>query len=92
MLNNENTDYNKSQTYYYIGQISKVIKPGAVRIGYSKYLSDIHVTSFKNPDNSIAVVMFNGSGNNVDFKLCMQNMMFSDTIEKDSMLSYVIET
>jgi glucosylceramidase len=91
MLNNENTDYNKTLTYYYIGQISKVIKPGAVRIGYSKYLSDIHVTAFKNTDNTIAVVMFNGSGNNVDFKLCMGNMMFSDTIEKDSIISYVIE-
>ena len=79
-----------AQTYYYIGQISKVIKPGAVRIGYSKYLSDIHITSFKNPDNSIAVVMFNGSGNDIEYKLCMGNMMFKDTIEKESMISYVI--
>lgn len=91
MLKENNLDYNKTLTYYYIGQISKVVKPGAVRIAYSKYLSDIHITTFKNPDNTIAVVMFNGAGYNIDFKLCMQNMMFSDTIEKESMISYIIE-
>ena len=40
---------------------------------------------------TIAVVLFNGSGNNIDIKLCMDNMMFSDTIEKDSIISYVID-
>lgn len=91
MLNSDNSDYKKTLAYYYIGQFSKVIKPGAVEIGNSKYISDIHVTSFKNPDGSIAVVMFNGSGNNVDFKLCMKDIMFKDTLERDSMVSYIIE-
>ena len=91
MLNSDNSDYRKTLTYYYIGQVTKVIQPGAIKIANSKYLSDIHVTSFKNPDNSIAIVMFNGTGNNIDFILCMENMMFKDTLEGDSMISYIIK-
>ena len=91
MLTADNSDYKKSLTYYYIGQFSKVIQPGAVEIANSKYISDIHVTSFKNPDGSIVVVMFNGSGNDVNFKLCMKDMMFKDTLDRDSMISYIIK-
>ena len=91
MLNPENLDYIKTLTYYYIGQLSKVIKPGAVRIAYSKYISDLHVTSFKNPDGSIAVVMFNGAHYGINVNVCMGDMMFKDTIDGNSMVSYVIK-
>ena len=59
-----NIDYIKNLTYYYIGQFSKFIKPNAVRIGSSKFTDEIEVTSFRNIDNSIAVVLFNKN----DFK------------------------
>lgn len=91
MLNSDNSNYVKSLTYYYIGQISKVIKPDAIKIAYSKYLSDIHVTAFKNVDNTIGVVMFNGANYSIDFRVCMNNIMFTDTIDGNSMISYLIK-
>jgi len=90
-LNVENTDYIKSLAFYYIGHYSKFIQPGSYRIAYSKYIADITMTAFKNPDNSIVVVMANRENYNIDFNLCMKNFMFKDTLEAQSIISYVIK-
>ena len=90
MLNQDNSNYIKTLAYYYIGHFSKVIKPGSVRIAYSKYLEDITITAFKNPDNSIAIVMLNGKDYDIKFNLCIENNMFKDVLEKQSIISYII--
>ena len=90
MLNNDNSDYNKSLTYYYIGHFSKFIKPGAVRVAHSKYLSDLRVTAFKNPDGSLVIVMFNGVGYDIEVNVCIGNRRIKDVIEKESMVTYVV--
>ncbi len=91
MLNKENNDFVKNLSYYYIGHFSKFIKPGAVRLGFSRYLGDIKMTAFKNTDNSIAIVMLNREHYNIDFNLCMENITFKDTLEQQSIISYLIE-
>ena len=90
LLNCNNSDYNKTLAYYYIGQFSKVINPNAVRIAHSKYTSDIEMTAFKNPDNSIAVIIMNDKGHDVEFNLCFNDVTFKDTIEHQSIVSYLI--
>ena len=89
MLNSDNSDYNKSLAYYYIGHFSKVIKPGARKLAYSKYTNDINVTAFKNPDESIGIVVLNNSNNDIDFNLCMGDIMFKDSVKKQSIISYL---
>lgn len=91
MLNDTNSDYNKSLTYYYIGHFSKFIMPGAVRVAHSKYLSDLRVTAFKNPDGRLVVVMFNGVGYNIEVNVCIGKRRIKDIIEKESMVTYIIE-
>lgn len=90
MLNNTNSDYIKNLSYYYIGHFSKVIHPGAHRIAFSKYIADITMTAFKNPDNSIAIVMVNRENYDIDFNLCMNDITFKDTLYKQSAISYLI--
>ena len=51
--------YEKHVSYYYIGQFSRYIQPGAVRIGHSQYTDKLEATAVRNPDGSIAVVMLN---------------------------------
>ncbi len=46
-------------SYDYIGHFSKYIKPGAKRIGLSKYTSDLEVIAFKNPEGSLVLVALN---------------------------------
>lgn len=46
-------------TLSYIWHFSHYIQPGAVRIGFSRYTTDIDVTTFKNPDGTIICVILN---------------------------------
>jgi glucosylceramidase len=46
-------------SYYYIGQIAKYIRPGAERIICAPTLDDLEATAFRNPDGKIAVVVMN---------------------------------
>lgn len=91
MLLEDNSDYTKSLCYYYIGHFSRVIQPGAHRIAFSKFSSDIKMTAFKNPDNSIAVVLVNGEHYNMKINLCIKNSMIKDTLEAQSIISYIIK-
>jgi glucosylceramidase len=45
--------------YYAMAHVSKFIRPGAQRIGLDGIGSDCMATAFRNPDGSIAVVLFN---------------------------------
>lgn len=47
--------------YYYIGHISKFVRPGARRIIASPTVDRLLTTAFLNPDGSIAVVVMNAS-------------------------------
>lgn len=91
MLSENNTDYMKTLAYYYIGHFSKFIKRGSKRIAFSKYLADINMTAFKNEDGSISVIMLNRENYDIEFNLCMNNMMFKDILEKQSIISYLIK-
>ena len=46
-------------SFDYIGHFSKYIKPGAKRIGLSKYTADLEVTAFKNIDGTLVLVALN---------------------------------
>lgn len=91
MLEKDNQNYRKTLAYYYIGHFSKVVKPGAVRIAFSKYTSNIVMTAFKNTDNSIAIVILNKTNYNVKYNICMNDTMFKDEINANSVLSYIIK-
>lgn len=63
---NNSTSYTKNVAYYIIGQISKFVKPGALRISSSSSSGSIFSAGFKNPDGSIALVVYNsGSANTI---------------------------
>ena len=91
MLTKDSLNYNKSLAYYYIGHFSKYIKPGAKRIAFSKYTDDLEITALKNNDNSIAIVILNKNSFNIDYNLCIESNMFKDTVEKQSIISYLIK-
>lgn len=59
MLSEDGSDFILQTEYYYIGQFSRFIRPGAVRLGVSGWTSDLEMTAFENPDGSIAVAALN---------------------------------
>ena len=46
-------------SFDYIGHFSKYIAPGAKRIGFSKYTSELEVTAIKNPDGALVLIALN---------------------------------
>ena len=83
-------NYKKNASYYYIGHFSKFIERNATRIAYSKFTDKLEITSFKNPDGKIVVVILNRNDNDEGFTLVLNNKIYSDRIKKHSILTYVI--
>ena len=48
-----------TNAFYYIGQFSKYIKPGAKRITSAASRSQLLTTAFKNPDGKTVVIVMN---------------------------------
>ena len=59
----------KKGSYYYMGQISRYIRPGAVRIGLSRFSATVEATAFENTDGSIAVVLLNRGNSGTDIRI-----------------------
>lgn len=56
-------------SYYYIGHFSKFVKPGAKRVGCSKFTVNLETVAFKNPDGQIVVIVMNRSEEKIPFTL-----------------------
>lgn len=59
MLTEDGQDFTLLGEYYYIGQFSRFIRPGAVRLGVSCWNSGAETTAFENPDGSRTVILLN---------------------------------
>lgn len=69
MFDTQADTYEKRLTYYYIGQFSRYIKRGAVRVGTTRYTDKIEVTGFVNPDGERVIVMLNKTDEEVPVTL-----------------------
>lgn len=84
---NNSTSYTKNVAYYIIGQISKFVKPGALRISSSSTNGSIVSAGFKNPDGSIALVIYNsGSANTI--KIVSGSSAFNYTVPASSAVTF----
>ena len=90
MLNNNSDDYIKNLTYYYIGHFSKHIKQNSKRIAFSRYNDKIEVTSFKNEDNSIIVVLLNRTDYNYEYNICINDMVIHDNLDSHAIITLVL--
>ncbi len=61
-----------TNSYYYIGQFSKFIQPGAERIASSSNRDVLQTTAFKNPDGKVVVVVLNTTDQAMSYKLWCQ--------------------
>lgn len=59
MLTEDGRDFSLMDEYWYIGQFSRFIRPGAVRLGASAWTAGVEVTAFENPDGGRVAVLLN---------------------------------
>lgn len=51
--------------YYYIGQFSRYIKRGAVRVATTRFTDKVETVAFENPDGSLVTVLLNRSAEDI---------------------------
>ncbi|MFZ0597280.1 MAG: RICIN domain-containing protein [Flavobacterium sp.] len=84
---NNSTSYTKNVAYYIIGQISKFVKPGALRVSSSSTNGSIVSAGFKNPDGSIALVIYNSGGANT-IKVVSGSSAFNYAVPASSAVTF----
>ncbi|MGZ8243949.1 glycoside hydrolase family 30 beta sandwich domain-containing protein, partial [Methylomagnum sp.] len=62
-------DIRYQSSYFYIGQFSRFIRPGARRILCAKTLDALEATAFLNTDGTVAVVVLNRTEQPIEFDL-----------------------
>jgi glucosylceramidase len=77
-------------SYYYIGQFSKFIRPGARRIISSSTTDSLLTTAFLNKDGRIAVIVMNPTGTDQPFNLQLKNRAAKADSPAHSIMTFVI--
>lgn len=83
--------YEKRISYHYIRQITQHIHPGAVRIGSTKYTSELDVTAFKNPDQEIIAIILNRGSSEKSINLRLEGSICKLKIPAQGITSILFE-
>lgn len=86
-VNSQTGDVTKTTEYYTLGQYSKFVLPGAVRI-YSSNTPAIASVAFTNPDGSTALVAYNSSTSSQPFQVQWGGYSFSYTLPAQSAATF----
>jgi glucosylceramidase len=78
-------------SYYYMGHFSKFIHPGAKRILCSSNNDDLLATAMLNSDGSVATIIMNRTGQDIQFKIWIENRGLVALIPAHAISTIVIE-
>jgi glucosylceramidase len=76
-------------SYYYLGHFCRFIRPGAARILCASTREDLQVTAFRNPDESVAVVVLNRTDEERKFCLRLPDRAGNSAIPAHSISTYL---
>lgn len=76
-------------SFYYIGHISKFVKPNAKRVSTTSSRSNLISTSFLNEDGSIATIVMNSTDAEIKYKLYVGASMTELTIKPHAIQTLV---
>ncbi|MCB0443949.1 MAG: glycoside hydrolase family 30 protein, partial [Flavobacterium sp.] len=77
--------------YYVMAHFSKFMRPEAVKIGCEINYKELMTTAVKNPDGSIAVVVFNPTEKPQSIQMNVGNKMKTITISAKALQTVVIK-
>jgi glucosylceramidase len=88
----ENDEVYFTPIFYTMAHFSRYIRPGALIIGVQKTDDDLMITAAKNPDGSIAVVVFNEGSIAKNFALNLLEQTINIKISEQAIQTIVIPT
>jgi glucosylceramidase len=81
-----------TNAYYYIGQFSKFIQPGATRVASSTNRPvQLQTTAFRNPDGKLAVVVLNTSDASIRYRIMVRGNAVEAESKAHSIATLMIE-
>jgi len=80
-----------TNSYYYIGQFSKFIKPGARRIASAASRDKLLTTAYMNPDGKLAVVVMNKTDEKIDYFLWIKGKAAKVSSNPHSIATLVVQ-
>lgn len=78
--------------YYTMAHFSKYMRPGAVKIGCAINHKDLMVTAVKNPDGTIAVVIFNPTLEKHNLEIKLNNKIKIISIDANALQTVIIKS
>jgi len=87
MCDTQNDTFEEKLSFRYIGHFSKYIMKGAKRIAFTKYTDKLEITAFKNPDNSIVVVMLNRNDYDLPVALRINGKLAEFVVSQNTILT-----
>ncbi|MBA4319361.1 MAG: glycosyl hydrolase family 30 [Flavobacterium sp.] len=78
--------------YYTMAHFSKFIRPGAVKIGCTINHKDLMTTAVKNPDGTIAVVIFNPTSEKHNLEIKLNNRIKIISIDGKALQTIIIKS
>ncbi len=90
MANTQTGEITRHNSYYYIGHFSKFVRPGAQRIGMSRWSDCVDASALRNPDGTIVLVVLNRSEQSYDFSIRIGHQICKTVSQPRSMATYLI--
>ena len=90
IVNVEKDEVYFTPLYYVMSHFSKFIRPGAVKIGCEIDNKNLVATAVKNPDNSIAIVVFNPTERQESLQIKLNNQVKNISINANALQTIII--
>ena len=74
----------RRNTADYLWHFTHFIRPGAVRIGITKYTDELEAVAFRNPDGQIVAVLLNRTDHTIKVNVRMEGQMAEITVAPES--------
>ena len=91
IVDDKNDEVYFTPLYYVMSHFSKFMRPGAVKIGCEINNKDLKVTAVQNPDNSIALVVFNPTEQSHSIEININNYKSTISISAKALQTVVID-
>lgn len=90
IVDDKNDEVYFTPLYYVMSHFSKFMRPGAVKIGCVANNKDLKVTAVQNPDQSIALVIFNPTEQSHSIEINISNVKSTISIPAKALQTVVI--
>ena len=91
LVNVEKDEVYFTPLYYVLSHFSKFMRPGAVKIGCTINHSEVKATAVQNPDDSIAVVVFNPTDASYSIEINLNKQIKTISIPAKALQTLVIK-